>query len=206
MPPVPPRFQKALLAAALFSTAAISAGCHDDKPHSYGQARPPVDQLDDRDSGLQSKDVVNASDQMAQSLAALPEVNASPTQLLVVTTPAENRSSNPSVNYDIFLSRLKVNLSKYARGRIALIENKQKLADLQNMELDHPSGGDPFQQGGRPPVAGGPGGLQPDYALYCTITDMPNKGTNYYLFEFKMTNLKTRQITWTDMYEVRVAR
>jgi Peptidoglycan-synthase activator LpoB len=200
------RFQSVVLAATLFGAAGLSVGCHDDKPHSYGQQRPPVDQLDDRDRGLQSKDVVNASDQMAQSLAALPEVNASPTQLTVVTAPAENLSSNRSVNYDIFLTRLKVNLSKYARGRIALIENRQKLADLQNQELDRPAGGDTFGQGGRPAAAGGPGGIQPDYALYCTITDLPNKGTNYYLFEFKMTNLKTRQLTWTDMYEVRVAR
>ncbi len=195
---------KSILSITLLATAALAAGCHDDKPHSYGQARPPVDQLDDRDRGLQSKDVVNASDQMAQSLAALPEVNASPTQLTVVTTPAENLSSNRSVNYDIFLTRLKVNLAKYARGRIAIIENRQKLADLQNQELDRATG-DQFGQGGRT-TSGGPGGIQPDYALYCTITDLPNRGTDYYLFEFKMTNLRTRQIAWTDIYEVRVAR
>ena len=39
---------------ALVSLAVV--GCHHDKPHEYGQQRPPVDELDKRDKGLQSKD------------------------------------------------------------------------------------------------------------------------------------------------------
>ena len=56
-----------------------AVGCHEDRPHDYGEQRPPVDQLDPRDSGLQSKDVVAASDKMAMDiLGSIPELNESP--------------------------------------------------------------------------------------------------------------------------------
>ena len=53
--------------SASIGIAAIAGCSHHDKPHNYGKARPPVDELDSRDRGLQSKDVVSASDQMAQA-------------------------------------------------------------------------------------------------------------------------------------------
>ena len=52
--------------------AGLLAGCYSDRPHEYDEHRPPVDELDERDRGLQSKDVVSASDQMAMDLLAAP--------------------------------------------------------------------------------------------------------------------------------------
>ncbi len=60
-----------LFTALAVAVASAGIGCSSDKPHGYGQQRPPVDQLDSRDRGLQSKDVVNASDQMAMDLLQL---------------------------------------------------------------------------------------------------------------------------------------
>lgn len=188
--------------------AAATVGCSD-KPHEYGRARPPVDQLDSDDRGLQSKDVVNASDQVVQSLIALPEIAASPTQLTVVFTPAENHTSNAGYNYDIFLERLRIAVGKYGRGKIAIIDNRDRVAGLQQKELDGvpPTNPDRFGQGGVPqPGPTGPGGIQPEYALYATVSDMPNRRTNYYLMSFRMVNLRTRQQVWADSYEVKVAR
>jgi hypothetical protein len=36
--------------------------------------------------------------------------------------------------------------------------------------------------------------------------ELPNRGTSYYLMEFTLTDFHTRQITWTNSYEVRVER
>lgn len=177
-----------------------------DKPHEYSRERPPVDQLDSRDKGLQSKDVVNASDKMAMDLLTLPEVNASPTQLTVVFTGMENQSSNPTVNYQIFLERVRVNVARQGRGRLAIIDNRDRVANIQSRELDSAPQQPNFGQGGVPQGATGPGGIQPEYALYGTVQDMPNRGTNYYLFTFNLSNMRTRQILWSNQYEVKVAR
>ena len=175
----------------------LMIGCHHDKPHEYGQQRPPVSELDSRDSGLQSKDVVQASDQMAMDLLADPNLNASHTRWTIVVDHVENKTVNARHDLDIFLERLKTNLARQGKGRVQLIENRDKLRELQSKELENGSG-----YGGAP----GPAGIQPDYSLYAKIMELPNRGTSYYLMEFTLTDLRTRQLAWTDSYEVKVER
>lgn len=191
---------------ALSAALGLSAvGCHSDRPHEYGRQRPPVDQIDSRDRGLQSKDVVAASDQLAMDLMALPEINASPTQLTIVFTGVENYTNDPRVSYDIFLERLRVNVARMGRGRVAVIDNRDRVGNIQARELDGAPNPDRFGQGGSP-QGGGVGGIQPEYALYGKISSLDNRATSYYLATFQLTNLRTRQMVWTNQYEVKVAR
>ncbi len=132
-----------------------------DGPRTYDEQRPPTDSLVDGNVGIQAKDVGAATDRMATDLLARPALNASPHQWTVVLTAVENKSTDPTMSYDVFDERLKARLAQMGQGRVALIENKGKYHDLQNQELENPS--DPYGQG-----PGGPGaaGVQPDYALY----------------------------------------
>jgi hypothetical protein len=191
--------------AALVLTLFVTGACHHDRPHDYGQQRPPVEDLDARDRGLQSKDVVVASDQMAQDLLALPELNASDRQWTIVVDRVENRTTGDRFDMNIFLYRLKNNLAKYGRGRVALIENRDRYRDVQSRELEPTGRSDEFGQGDGS-RSGPPAGIQPDYGLYARITEMPNRGTSYYFCEFTLTNLRTRQQVWNNAYEVKVAR
>ncbi|CAN5382129.1 hypothetical protein BH09PLA1_BH09PLA1_30630 [soil metagenome] len=196
-----------LTLSGLLSLAMLTGACHHDKPHEYGRQRPPVEDLDPRDRGLQSKDVVVASDQMAQDLLALPELNESQHQWTIVVDRVENRTTGNRFDMNIFLYRLKNNLARYGRGRVALIENKARYRDVQSRELEGEREGDEFGQGGGGgKSAPGPAGIQPDFGLYARITEMPNRGTSYYFCEFTLTNLKTRQQVWNNAYEVKVAR
>jgi hypothetical protein len=179
-----------MLAGAIVMSAVVLAGC----TKEYKNERPDVSQLDQRDTGLQSKDVVQASDQMAMDLLADPNLNASHDRWMIVVDRVENRTVNSRFDLDVFLERLKTNLARHGKGRVQLIENKAKLSELQSRELDAGT-----------PVTG-PGGIQPDYALYARVNELPNRGTSYYLIEFTLTDLKTRALAWTNSYEVKVAR
>jgi len=174
-----------------------AAGCAD-KPHEYGQQRPPVGELDSRDRGLQSKDVVAASDQMAQDLLADRELNASRDRWMMVVDHVENKTADHGFDMDIFLERLRVNLARHGKGRVQLVENKAKLRDLQARELDAER--DSGQGAASAPRS------QPDYALYARVMELPNRGTSYYLCEFTATDLKSGHQVWTNAYEVKVAR
>ena len=189
----------------LFSAGLTGCKTPED-PRGYSRERPPADRLDKRDKGLQSYDVIAAADQMATSLLSLPELNASPTRLTVVVDRADNLTSTYSQNLDIFLSKLKVDVARQGRDRIQLIENRAKLRDLQSRELEGSSEREDFGGAGGARPAPGPAGIQPDYSLYCKVSDLPNRGTNYYLFEFNLTSLQTRELIWTDSYDVRTAR
>jgi hypothetical protein len=178
--------------------------CYSDRPHEYGQQRPPVDRIDERDSGLQSKDVVSASDQMAMDLLAQPEINQGNDRLLIVVDRVENLTAERREDLDIFLERLRVNLARHGKGRVQLIENRDKLRDLQARELEQPNT-DPFGQGGRR-GGGGSIGIQPDFALYGRIMELPNRATSYYLCEFTLVDLHSREQVWTNAYEVKVER
>jgi hypothetical protein len=179
------------------------AGCSSDRPHEVGRERPAVGDLDRRDRGqLQSRDLLEASDLMTQSLVSLPELNESRSQWTIVTSNVENETTRRQ-NYDIFIDRLRTNLSKQARGRIRLIENKQRFHDLQSKELET-GNNDQFGQGSG--ASGLPAGIQPDFVLYGKMQELPNRGTSTYRMEFNLTNFHTREQVWSDEYIVKVAR
>lgn len=191
------------LLVAVIAVASAALGCHSDKPHDYGRQRPPVDQLDSRDRGLQSKDVVNASDQMAMDLLQLPELNASDHRWTVVFTGVRNETVSARQNLDIFIQRLKSKVATEGRGRVQIIANRDTFHDVQSRELEQER--DDFQQGAGK-AKPGPAGIQPDFALEAVAMDLANRGTDYYNFEFRLIDLKTREQVWTNMYEVRVAK
>lgn len=181
------------------------AGCHNyGKPDEYGRERPPVDRIDPRDKGLQSKDVVASTDQMAMDLLALPELNASQAQWKIVVVPPENLTTTRGKDFSVFVERLRVKLGQLGRGRVALIENRDRYRDLQNRELEQTGPNDRFGQGGNSAPAPGGAGMQPDYFLYAKITEMPNRATSYFFCEFTLTNANTRQQVWVNAYEVKV--
>ena len=191
---------KATLSAGLLLAI---VGCYSDRPHEYGQQRPPVDRIDERDRGLQSKDVVSASDQMAMDLMALPELQDSRSRWTIVVDRVENLTAERRQDLDIFLERLRMNLAKHGRGRVQLIENRDKLRDLQSRELEVGSSDRYGQTGSK---GGAPAGIQPDFALYGRIMEMPNRATSYFLCEFTLLDLHTREQVWTNAYEVKVQR
>ena len=58
---------KAAKVVVAVASLLLAMGCSEDRPHSYGQQRGDVDSLSPDDSGLQSKDVVAASDQIGRA-------------------------------------------------------------------------------------------------------------------------------------------
>jgi hypothetical protein len=203
---------KQVVLAGLLGTLAVGAagfGCADtDRPTEYGKQRPPIDQLDPRDRGLQSADVLKASDEIAMSLLSLPELRASDKQWTLVVDKVEDLTRDRkfrSTDYNIFLERLRSNLVNQGRGQIQLIENRDKFYDLRDRELEGGAGGDEFGQGegsGR----GAPKATSPDFAIYAKAYDMPNRGTTYYLIDFIVTDLHRRTQVFSKQYETRVSR
>lgn len=188
------RFSLLALSAGLFG---VAMGCQPtDKPHDYGQRRPSVNDLDERDAGLQSRDINWAADQMAADLLSDPELNRSREQWTVVVTTMDDktRSREFMTDYDIFLQALKARIAKQGRGRVTLITNRDKFYNLRDKELEGPA---------NQPA---PAAVNPDYAMTGVVRDLPRRGTIYYQMEFSIEDLKRRTTAWTGSYEVKVSR
>ena len=194
--------------------AGVGGGCADtDRPTEYGRQRPPLDEVDSRDVGLQSTDVRRAADEVIMELLRLPELRDSDRQWTMVVTDVEDRTNDRkfrNIDYNIFLEKLKANIAKQGRGQIRLIENRQRFYDTRSRELEGEleGGGDEFGQGegSGGGGAGAPQAVSPDFGLYATASDLPGRGTTYYLINFVVTNLKTREQVFVKDYEVRVSR
>jgi hypothetical protein len=172
-------------------------GCQPtDKPHDYGQRRPSVNDLDERDAGLQSRDINWAADQMAADLLSDPELNRSREQWTVVVTTMDDKTRDREfmTDYDIFLQALKARIAKQGRGRVTLITNRDKFYNLRDKELEGPA---------NQPA---PAAVNPDYAMTGVVRDLPRRGTIYYQMEFSIEDLKRRTTAWTGSYEVKVSR
>lgn len=195
--------------AALMGPA--GSGCVDnDRPTEYGRQRPPLDELDPRDSGLQAPDVRQAAGEVIASLLSLPELNDDPRQWTMVITGVEDRTTDRKFrnnDYNIFLDKLRASLSQQGRGRIRLIENRERFYGTRAGEMESElEGGDEFGQGESSGPARAQGASSPDFGLYATAADLPNRGTTYYLINFIVTNLRTRVQVFVEDYEVRVSR
>jgi hypothetical protein len=193
---------RALTTFALISLlTALAGGCS-----SYSDQRPDPSQLSSGDAGLQSKDVVECSNQLVTDLLASPKLNSSPTQWTLVVEDVQDQTIDHmfSTNYNIFIESMRSAISEKGQGRIQLIENKATFNNIRGNELEG-SNNDPYQQGGNPGQAA-PGAINPDYALYGKAIDMPNRSTNFYLLQFNIVNLHTRTQDWSRTYTVKVAR
>ena len=191
--------------------AGVGGGCADtDRPTEYGRQRPPIDELDPRDRGLQSPDVRRAADEVVMSLLSLPELQDSDRRWTLVITEVEDRTNDRKfrgIDYNIFLEKLKANIAKQGRSSIRLIENRERFYDTRSRELESElEGADEFGQGEESGPARAPQATSPDFGLKAIASDLPGRGTTYYLINFEVTNLRTREIVFVEDYEVRVSR
>ena len=186
--------RKSFVALGLAAGLGLAGCASDHKPEGYAYERPPVSDLDPSDRGLQSSEVVEASDLLVQKILSLPEVNRSPTRLTVVFTNLEDLTTTRQFNYDIFLERLKTNISEQGRDRIAIVSNRDNYYRTRSQELDLPRGErDDFGQGDGSrrniqPVANR---IQPDFAMNGKVMEIRNRGTSYYLFTFALSDIRT---------------
>lgn len=163
------------------------------------EMRPDISSLQPGDKGLQSKDLVQMSDQMAGSILQAPEIVQNPNKITVVTTGIDNKTSQPTTDLTIFVKRLEGLLAQSAHDRIAFVERRTVTQGLQQADGGN---SDVFEEGSR---TGAPKSTRivAQYALKGEFYDLPRGQTTYYLCQFQLTSIATGQIVWQGQYEVR---
>jgi hypothetical protein len=179
-----PTIRKSIIAIGLAAVAALAGCASDHTPEGYHRMRPEVTEISTRDRGLQSSEVVEASEKLAAEILSLPEVNQSSRRLTVVFTGLEDLTRRRQIDYNIFLERLKTEISYKGRDRIAIVTNRDTFYRTRSAELDAPRGAERDV----PPAANR---IQPDFSLQGKVMDLPNRGTDYYLFTFSLADIRS---------------
>ena len=181
-------FMGLLIAVSLFA----GAGCANDTAVAHG-----------RNTSLAGDDLLAMTDDMAMRIVASPGVRRAIAQegkLKVVVEPVENDMTAevlPSGPAHAFTGRLRTLLSHRAHGDFTWVMNRDAWHYLREHELANVEPGPP------------PEAIQPSYALTAKFSTLSKENERvrsiYYLCVYQLTDLRNRDVLWTDQYEVKKA-
>ncbi|MDY7109371.1 MAG: hypothetical protein SYC29_12115 [Planctomycetota bacterium] len=198
------RLATMIVASALL----LLAACQATPPDNRGQSGYRMDPARDAPSELgtrapRSQDLVTASDKMAQDIASRLDITNRESPPRIFVGKIENHSVMPEQNYQVFLVRLRGQLqASGARHGLEFIRERQYVEQQRDREY-----------GGKDPESTAAAyESRADYVLTCEIYDLPSGGTNYYLFDYQLVQLRDAEtgpdvgrgaIVWENTYEVK---
>lgn len=200
---------KKLLNTVLVLSLALLTACQSPTPVNRGTSGRRMDPSHDSPAelhvrDLRSQDLVVATDQMAQDIAARPDINNPENPPRIFIGPIENETSRPEQNYQIFLNRLRAQLlSSGTRFGLDVRRERDFIEKMRAIEF-----------GGKDPEKTSAAYISPnEYVLTAIVNDMPRGGTNYFMIEFQLVQLVdfaetgpgrgVASIAWSDFYEVK---
>lgn len=174
------------------ATAALTLTACDTSPKNEGAAKSY--RLETRVPGegnrLGSADLVVATEQAVEAMVAkVPEMRES-LGTVVVMDRVENKTSDPSANFEIYLARILALLNDSgARHHITFVTQRSRAEAIKSRE-----GVDPADSQR----------IKPRYALTGSFYDLPRGRTNYHLLVFEMVDLRTDELHTIGKYEVKL--
>lgn len=193
---------------ALWLGVLALAGCQATPPANKGTTGRRMDPTSDSESelgnqSLRSADLVAATDKMAQDIAQRLDISNHQSPPKIFVGDIENHTSAPHQNLQVFLTRLRAQLNSLGnRNGLEFIRERQFVQSQRNREY------------GEQDPASSPGAYKSraDYVLTCEVRDLPSGGTNYYLLDYQLVQLRDASsgpdigsgaIVWENSYEVK---
>jgi len=198
---------KMCLKIGLFACLLTLSACNT-PPRNQGTSGTRMDPTSDSRSELggttlRSPDLVAATDKMAQDIAQRLDITNRQSPPKIFVGKIENKTGGRNLNYQAFLVRLRAQLnSSGAKNGLEFIREREFIETQRDREY-----------GGKDPAATATAyQSRADYVLTCEIYDLPSGGTNYYLLDYQLVQLRDASsgpdvgagaIVWENSYEVK---
>lgn len=193
-----------LLRIALVASLAALGACHAGPPPNYGQSGYRMDPSRDSATELRSQsprspDLMEATETMAMDISRRLDVNNAESPPVIVVGEIENRTSMPYQNWQVFLVRLRgllTNSDTSTRHGMRFVRERAYIEQQRQREYGTDEGYE----------------SNADYVLTCEVYDLPSGGTNYFLLDYQLVqlrettsgpNLGPGAIVWENKYEVK---
>ncbi len=151
-------------------------------------------------TALDAVDLVRMTDRMAASIAgdaAVQRILAQRGSMTIVVEPVVNLMTAavlPRGQADAFTARVRSLLSKHDPERFVWVMNRDAFYALRQQELNVDLGPQPER-------------VQPEYALTAKfqslVHETKDRRSDYYLCVYELSDLKSGDVIWSDMYEVK---
>ena len=162
---------------------------------------------DRRSNGASIPALLEYSDTVAQALAQdltdIPDIEKSPTRCVLELGSIENKTNTPTGDFEQIQARVRAQIfqSKLIKSRFMIVEGRGRM----NSELGRVDGGgggkDLMQEG-----TGGSGTARYDpkitYVLQGDFFESDRGDRRQYFFEFKLTQLSTREIVFSKSFDL----
>jgi len=151
-------------------------------------------------TGIESQDLVTVADKMARSVLGIPQIANAATPPVIVLDPVDNQTRFP-INKDIFLTRIRTELNKEARGKVVFLA-RDRMAALEHERKMKQEGA--VTADSNPSVQEFKGA---NYFLTGTLQGLSTRtkaGTSdYILYAFQLIDARTSAIVWEDSAEIK---
>ncbi len=175
-----------LMTLALIALFAVACG-PDNKGIEHGKR---IERRAGDSGGLGSADLATASEQAVEGIANVPAIRTAEGRTVIVMDQVENRTSDPSADFQIFLARIRALLNQSGASKaLVFVETRAKAEQIKARE------GFPQEATAR---------TLPTYGLTATFYDLPRGANNYHLLTFQLVDLRNDLIAWEDSYEVKL--
>ena len=185
--------------AAGFLTGCASSGVKNPSGVGVTEMRPD-EQGFVAGTGVESQDLVSVTDYMARKILAIPQIANAQGTPCIVLDPVVNETRFP-INKDIFLTRIKAQLSSKAAGKVMFLARDRMVALEHERDL---------KRSGQVTANADPNVVEfkgADYFLTGKLQGMTTRtgaGTSdYILYNFTLIDARTSAEVFDDMREIK---
>ena len=198
------------LKIAVLTCVLALAACQSGPPRNRGSAGGRIDPTADAPSeygsqSLRSQDLITATNRMAQDIAQRLDISNRQSPPKIFVGEIENKTSRPHQNLQLFLTRLRAELNSLGPSRSHGLEfiREAKFVETQREREYGTKQADSTAAAYK---------SRADYVLTCEIRDLPSGGTDYYLLDYQLVQLRDATsgpdvgagaIVWENSYEVK---
>lgn len=197
-------FLKVLSSAIQLSVVVVLVGCASAGVRNPRGVAVTEMKADERGfvagTGVESQDLVTVTDKMARSILSTPQIQNAVGTPRIVLDPVNNETRF-TINKDIFLSRIRVQLNQQARGKVMFLA-RERMATLEREQQ--------LKQSGQVTTTSDPNVVEfkgADFFLTGKLQGMTTKSSkgvsDYILYTFQLVDARTSDILWEDSAEIK---
>jgi penicillin-binding protein activator len=155
--------------------------------------------------GIESQDISSIVDKMLRDIVNAPQFNSSKKPRIIIDSKYFNNQSSSRINKDMIVDKLLVNLNRAAQGRMFFLDRENLEMVVDERELKREGELSKGNLGNTDKILGADYRLTGKILSLDTLDNSSGEESRYHQIIFKLIDLETSAVVWSNMYEFKKA-